>query len=63
MYKVVCGMEAGIGYVCIEKNSTNAKVSMLFMIIDVTNKQSDQLTKQKDRIVTYEKMIPRAHAL
>ena len=63
MYKVVCEMEAGIGYVCIEKNSTNAKVSMLFMIIDVTNKQSDQLTKQKDRIVTYGKMIPRAHAL
>ena len=48
MYKVVCGIEVGIGHVCIEKNSTNAEVSMLFMIIDVTNKRSDQLTKQKD---------------
>ena len=62
-----CLWDGGRGWACVYWKKLHKYQSvprLLSMIIDVTNNRSVQLSKQKDRTVTYiKKMIPRAHGL
>ena len=62
MSNVVFGMEKGVGHVCIEKSSTNAKASQDYCPCDKSTKRSVAKAK-KIESWHIKKIIPRAHTL